>query len=42
MPDIGQEHTTDSDDGLVVPTVGFDPAVTFCDFRMLLRSDQSI
>ena len=42
MPDSGQEHTLDGDDGFLVTTVGFDTAVTFCNLRMFLRFDQSI
>ena len=42
VPDSGQEHTADGDDGFLVTTVGFDTAITICDLRMFLRFDQSI
>ena len=42
MPDSGQEHTADGDDGFFMPAMGFDTAITICDLRMFLRFDQSI
>ncbi len=42
MPDSGQEHTADSDDGFLVTTACFYAAVAIGDFGMLFRFDQSI
>ncbi len=42
MPDSGQEHLADSDDGFLVTTVRFDSAVTRSEFRMICGADQGI
>ena len=33
VPDSGQEHTANGDDGFLVTAAGFDSAVTFTKFR---------
>ena len=42
MPDSGQDHTTDSNDGFLVTTACFDMLVARGEFRMLPGFDQSI
>ena len=42
MPDSGQEHTADGDDGFFVSTACFYAAVTICKFRMFPGFDQSV
>ena len=42
MPDSGQEHTADGDDGFLVPAACFYAAVTARKFRMFPGFDQSI
>ena len=42
VPDSGQEHTADGDDGFLVTTPGFDPAVAFLALRVLVGFDDSV
>ena len=42
VPDSGQEHLAYSDNGFLVTSARFDPAVAFREFRMLLGVDESI
>ena len=42
VPDSGQEHLAYSDNGFLVTSASFDPAVAFREFRMLLGVDESI
>jgi len=39
MPDSGQNHTTDGNDGFLVTTACFDTLVAVGKFGMLLRFD---
>ena len=42
VPDSGQEHTANSDNGLFVATAGLDSAVSFFAFRAFVRHNHSI
>ena len=42
VPDSGQEHTADGDDGFLVTTADLNPAITLFAFRVLIRYDDSI
>ena len=42
VPDSGQEHAANGDDGFLVTSTGFDSAVTFTEFGVILGLDQGI
>ena len=42
VPDSGQEHMADGDDGFLVPATCFYATVTFRKYRMFFGFDQSI
>ena len=42
MPDSGQDHTTDCNDGFLMTTSCFYTSITGGKFRIFLRFDQSI
>ena len=42
MPDSGQEHTADGDNGVLGPATGFDMEIMFCDFRVFIELCKAI
>ena len=42
VPDSGQEHTANGDEGFLVTTTSFDPTIAFSELRMLFGTKQSI
>ena len=42
VPDSGQKHTANGNNGFLVTTMGFDSAIAILEFRVLVRFDESI
>ena len=42
VPDSGQEHTADSNDGFLVTTAGLGSTITFLAFKVLVGCNDSI